>query len=167
MKTIWISSGERPENAENFARISQWWASLSGQTVTWRQRLLDPEKEVEQLDWEPQRFDDKFEIANPQVRGITLYWNKPGSPIEHNTTVRQLELDTLRQQLYVYPQSQQNLVIRVGLPEIEYRKLKLNISEIEIEGDRLIIARDGTQLIEVQLTLSPEQIAQLKRDLPA
>jgi hypothetical protein len=40
LKIVWQSESKTPENAENFDRISQWWASLNGKEVTWVQRLI-------------------------------------------------------------------------------------------------------------------------------
>ncbi|MBD3885538.1 hypothetical protein IFO70_27860 [Phormidium tenue FACHB-886] len=163
---VWQFGSSNPDNAGNFARISHWWAGLGGQEVQWRQRLLTPAGNASELDWEPQRFDETFIIAASEIRGITLYYQKPGSQGDRSTTPQKLELDTLRQQLYVYPQSQKDLVIRVGLPQVTYQQVKLNNPQVAVEAvanGTALTFRDEAQLLEVQVRLSPEALAELKR----
>ena len=167
LKTVWQQGSTNPENANNFAAISQFWTSLNGKEVAWRQRLIPPTGDVTELNWEPQRFDEQFLISNPQVRGITFYWYKPNTPQERSTLPHKLELDALRQQLYIYPQSQKEVVLRVGLPEIVYQKLVLQTPQVECtpKGENYTFTfRDTQQLIEVQVTLSGEQIKNLNLD---
>ncbi len=166
VKTIWQQGGTEANNAENFATISQWWGSLNGKTVTWRQRLIPETGNVQDLNWDPQRFDEEFAIATPAIRGITLYWKKPGTPDERNTTPQKLELNHLQQELYIYPQSQANLVIRVALPQVVYQTVKIAQPQLAIEktGDRtVLIVRDELQRLEIQVNLSPEQLANLQQ----
>jgi hypothetical protein len=163
---VWQLGSSNPDNANNFSTISQWWAGLNGKEVHWRQRLLPPTGKASDLDWEPQRFDEAFVIAMPEARGITLYYQKSGVQGDRNTTPQKLELDTLRQQLYVYPQSQKELAIRVGLPQVTYQKVKLTDPQVAVEANgSLLTFRDETQLLEVQVKLSPEALAQLKQQL--
>jgi hypothetical protein len=165
---VWQLGSSNPENAGNFSTISQWWAGLNGKEVHWRQRLLSPTGSASELDWEPQRFDEAFVIATPEIRGITLYYQKPGAQSERNTTPQKLELDTVRQQLYVFPQSQKEVAIRVGLPQVTYQKVKLVNPQAEIEAiaaGTVLTFRDESQLLEVQVQLSPEALAQLKQQL--
>ncbi|NEQ23335.1 MAG: hypothetical protein F6K28_30115, partial [Microcoleus sp. SIO2G3] len=117
-RTVWQQNSDNPENRMNFAIIQQWWTNLNDKKIAWRQRIIPQTGDVSQLDWELQRFDEVFKLQAPQIRGITLYWRKVDNERERNTTPRKLELDTQSQQLYIYPQSQQELVIRVGVPEI-------------------------------------------------
>lgn len=170
LNTVWQQGSSNPKNADNFDIIRQWWTALAGKEITWRQRMIPPSGDVSELDWEPQKLDELFLVSEPQVRGITLYWIKPDSQNERNTTPHKLELDTRRQQLYIYPQSQQKLVIRVGLPEIVYQKLDLTNPEVEYNqaGENYILTlRDTQQLIEVKVTLSSETLTQLKQQLPS
>jgi len=165
LKTVWQQGSNHLENASNFATISQWWASLNGKEVTWRQRLILQTGDVTELDWEPQRFDEKFLITNPQVRGITFYWYKPNTPQERSTLPHKLELDTLHQQLYIYPQSQKDVVLRVGLPEVVYQKLVLKNPQVECTptGENYTLTlRDSQQLLEIQVILSPAQLKSLQ-----
>jgi len=168
LKTVWQQGSSNAENANNFATISQWWASLNGKEITWRQRLIAQTGDVSQLDWEPQRFDERFLISNPQIRGITLYWRKPDIQQERSTTPHKLELDTLHQQLYIYPQSQPELVLRVGLPEIIYQKLEMKNPQVQLTplGENYILTlHDAQQQLEVKVNLSPGNIDQLKEYL--
>jgi hypothetical protein len=164
----WQLGSSDPNNADHFSAINQWWTGLNGKEVQWRQRLLTPAGNAKELDWEPQRFDETFVIATPEIRGITLYYQKPGSQGDRNTTPQKLELDTLRQQLYVFPQSQKDLVIRVGLPQVVYQQVKLSNPQLLVEAianGTVLTFRDETQLLEVQVKLSPETLAQLKQKL--
>ena len=76
-KLTWQYGSEHPENSANLDAIRQWWSKLSGKTVLWQQRIVPDGEEVGQLDWEPQRFDERFAIAEPELKGITVYWRKP------------------------------------------------------------------------------------------
>ena len=164
--TVWQQGSTNQENPNNFAVIKQWFASLNGKEITWRQRLIPPTADVREIDWEAQRFDELFLISNPEIRGITLYWRKPDSQQERSTTPHKLELDMLRQQLYIYPQSQREVVIRVGLKAAIYQKFELNNPQVEynLEGDGCILTlRDTEQLLEVKVNLSAENLQQFKQ----
>ena len=168
-KIVWQQSSTKPDNASNFAFISQWWFSLDDKEISWQQRLIPQTGELEQLNWEPQRFDEVFELKNPQIRGITLYWRKPDSQQERNTTPHQLVLDTSRQQLYIFPQSQNQLVIRVGLPEILYETIEIKNPELEYSPagqNHILTLRDAQQQLEVKVTLSSDNLQQMKQQLP-
>jgi hypothetical protein len=168
-KIIWQQNSDNPENGNNFAIIQQWWASLNDKKIAWRQRLIPSTGDVSQLDWEPQRFDEVFKLQTPQMRGITLYWRKQDSDQERSTTPRQLELDERSQQLYIYPQSQKELVIRVGIPEIIYQKISITNPQWEgtnVGENYILTLQDKLQQLEVKLTLTPENLAQLKGQLP-
>lgn len=168
-KIIWQQNSDNPANGSNFATIQQWWANLNDKKIAWRQRLIPESGDVSQLDWESQRFDEVFKLESPQIRGITLYWYKPDGNSERSTTPRKLELDTQQQQLYIYPQSQKELVIRVGIPEIVYQKIELTNPEWQSSSageNHILILRDRQQQLEVKLTLSPDNLAQLKEQLP-
>jgi hypothetical protein len=167
--TIWQQGSDSPENGQNFAIIQQWWANLNDQKIAWRQRIIPETGDISELDWEPQRFDEVFKLQAPQIRGITLYWRKPDSQQERSTTPRQLQLDPHSQQLYIYPQSQKELVIRVGIPEIVYQKIE--IKNPQWQGSRagenyILTLRDNQKQLEVKLTLTPDNLNQLKEQLP-
>ena len=169
VKTVWTLGSNDPENTTHFAEISQWWTNLKEQKITWRQRLLDQTQDVSDLNWDSQRFDEVFTVMHPEVRGITLYWQKPDSPQERNITAEKLELDSLRQQLYIFPQSQKKLVIRVELPEVTYQTIKLEepLWHYSDSGESTVLRiRDEKQQLEVQVNLSPESLNQLKQQLP-
>jgi hypothetical protein len=170
-KIIWQQGSDNPENGNNFATIQQWWASLHDQKIMWRQRLI-PQNQMEDvsaLDWEPQRFDEVFKIQMPQIRGITLYWRKPDTNQERSTTPRKLELDKSKEQLYIYPQSQKELVIRVSTPERIYQKLALQNPQWQgtnVGENYILTLRDEQQKLEIKITLSPANLDELKGQLP-
>lgn len=167
-KMVWQQGSTKPENVSNLAFISQWWTDLADKKVTLAQRLISQSGEVDELNWEPQRFDEVFEMKNPQIRGITLYWCKPNSQQERNTTPHQLVLDTRHQQLYIFPQSQQQLVIRVGLPEILYEVIEMQDPQWQyslIGNKHILTLRDAEQHLEVRVTLSSDNFSQLKEQL--
>jgi len=164
LQTIWQLGSNSPENPNNLDTIRQWWVALEGKEVTWRQRLIPDSGDISELDWEPQRFDEIFPIAQPEIRGITLYWRKPNSSTESNTTVQKLALNHTRQELYIFPQSQQELVIRVVLPKVEYQRIELNNPEVFVENN-ILLFQDVKQLLEVQIKLTSEQLNQLKEKL--
>jgi hypothetical protein len=166
LNATWQQNSSNPENVNNLATISQWWASLNGKEITWRQRIVPQSGDVNKLDWEPQRFDERFLISNPQIRGITLYWRKPDSSQERSTTPHKLELDTLRQNIYIYPQSQKEVVIRVGLPEIIYQTIEIDNPQLQLTSigeNYLLTLGDAQQELQVKVTLSPENLNQMKQ----
>lgn len=164
-KIIWQQHGDYPENGTNLAKITKFWTSLQGRKIAWRQRLIPQTENISEIDWEPQRFDEVFKLQSAEIRGITLYWRKADSDREISTTPRQLELDVQQLQLYIYPQSQKELVIRVGIPEIVYQKVEINNPEWEssrIGENYSLILRDKQQQIEVKVMLSPDNMDKLK-----
>ena len=168
-KIVWQQNSTKPENANNLAFISQWWSSLANKEIALAQRLIPQSGEVDELNWEPQRFDEVFELTHPQIRGITLYWRKPDSPQERNTTPSQLVLDTRRQELYIFPQSQNQLVIRVGLPSIPYQTIEMNNPQLEYSPsgqNHILTLRDAQQQLEVKVTLTSDNLSQMKQQLP-
>jgi hypothetical protein len=168
-KLLWQPNSDNPENGANFATIQQWWIGLNDKKIAWRQRLIPETGDVSELDWESQRFDELFKLQMAQIRGITLYWRKPDSDRERSTTPRKLELDPHRQQLYIYPQSQKELVIRVGIPEIVYQKIAITNPQwegISTGENHILTLQDKQQQLEIKLTLSPDNLDRLKEQLP-
>ena len=169
MSTItWEQGSNNPENADNFAIIKQWFTNLNSKEISWKQRLIPPNGDVREIEWEAQRFDENFIIFNSSIRGITLYWQKPDAPQERSTTPFKLELDNLKQNLYIYPQSQKDVVIRLTLLEAVYQKFQLLNPQIEVSrlGENyVLILRDEKGKIEAKIALTPEKISQLKQQL--
>ena len=168
-KIIWQQGSSNPENADNFQKISEWWSALHGKEVTWRQRIAAPTAPVEDLNWEPQRFDEAFVISNPQIRGITLFWAKPDAPEEKGFTASKLELHNLSQHLYIYLQSQKDVVIRVGLPEINYQVVEVtnpSLHSVAAGAGCVLILKDDRQLLELRVALTSDRLNQLKQLLP-
>lgn len=167
-KIIWQQGSNKPENPSSLAYISQWWSTLANKDVTLAQRVIPQTGEVDELNWEQQRFDEVFEIQNPEIRGITLYWRKPNISQERNTTPSQLVLDTRRQQLYIFPQSQKELVMRVALPQIIYETIEMKNPQIEynLAGENhTLTLQDAQQKQEVKIILSSNNFNQLKAQL--
>jgi hypothetical protein len=167
--TIWQHHSDNPENGNNFATIRQWWTNLNGQKIAWRQRIIPQTGKISELNWEAQRFDELFNLQTPQIRGITLYWRKSDTEQERSTTPRKLELDPQNQQLYIYPQSQKELVIRVGIPEIIYQKIAITNPQWECTRageNHILTLRSKQQQLEIKLTLTPDNLDQLKLQLP-
>jgi hypothetical protein len=168
LTTVWQQGSANLDNPNNFAMIQQWFATLNGKEITWRQRLIPPTADVREIDWESQRFDEIFTVSNPEIRGITLYWRKSDSQQERSITPHKLELDKLHQQLYIYPQSQKEVVIRVGIPQITYQQIELNNPELQYsknDNAHILTLRDTNQFLEIKVTLSAETIDLLKNQI--
>jgi hypothetical protein len=59
-------------------------------------------------------------------------------------------------------------VLRVALPQVIYQQIKITQPQLTITqaaGQSLLIVKDETQHLEIQVSLSPEQIADLKQQL--
>jgi len=169
LRSVWQYGSNSPENSNHFATISQWWQNLNGKEILWQQRLMPATAEATNLNWEPQRFDEKFLVVNPAIRGITLYWQKPDSSQERSTTVHKLELDQLHQQLYIFPQSQKEVVIRVELPQVALQTVFMKNPQWQVapNGDNyLLTLRDERQQVVVQATFDSTQMNRLKQQLP-
>ncbi len=160
MRIVWQQGSSNPDNVVNFNDICQWWGSLSKKEVAWAQRLIPEDNNVNQIDWQTQRFDEKFMIQTPEIRGITLYWYKLGDNAQRNLTPKKLELDLTKGQLYIYPASQAQVVIRIAIPQVKYQVVDLNNPQIAAnsgEENFLLLLRDSQQKIEVKLNLSSEK----------
>jgi hypothetical protein len=167
-KIIWLSSSSDPDNGNYLDAIRQWWTTLHDREISWQQRLLPPSGNPEELNWETVRFDEVFAIVTPELRGITLYWHKPGDGQEHNITVRKLELDRLHACLYIYSQAQQQVVLRVALKQVSYQTLELSHPQCVYfaDGDhRVLRFRDAGQQLDVKVILSTEEVGKLKQQL--
>jgi hypothetical protein len=167
-KIIWQQDTSNPENANNLAKIGQWWASLKDREIVWKQRLIPTDGDLTAIDWEQQRFDEKFALKEPQLRGITIYWRKPDSERELNITVKKLELDLAKQQIYIYPQLQPQVVIRVNTPEIIYQTIELTnpqVAATAVGDNYLLLLRDTEQQLQVKVILSHPSWEKLVKDL--
>jgi len=162
LQTVWESGSNNPENAENFDNIAQWWKNLNGKEISWVERLIPQIGGMSEIHWHPQRFDVTFVIVNPEIREETLYWYKPDSPVQRNTTVQKLELDNLQQQLYLYPQLESEVVIRIGFSEVKYQTLELNNPEVALGEDNILLLWEAEQELEIKISLSNENLAKLK-----
>ena len=115
------------------------------------------------LDWQPQKFDARLIVRNLEVKGITLYWRNSNTD-ERNITPSKLCLNSNKQKLYIFPQSQSQVVIRVSLPATVYQKLDLVNPQIAATvkgGKGTILLRDETQKVEVKVALTQVLVKQL------
>jgi hypothetical protein len=163
--TVWQYGSNNPENATNLDTIRQWWGGLQGEEIHLQQRLIPTDGDLSGLNWEAQKFDETFAIANPEIRGITLFYFKPDNPQERSLTPSKLELHRLQQHLYIFPQSQPGIVVRVELPKVQYQTITVNHPEIAVSQNGVILLRDTEQLIEVKVMLTPEEMEKLKGKL--
>jgi hypothetical protein len=160
---LWQSANLNPDNRENFQIINQWWQDLNLKEIFWQQRLIPENGRIDDINWDSQNFDEKFMIQMPQVRGITLYWHKSTFADERSMTPKQLILDREQEQLYIYPQSQSNLVIRVTKPHLVYQKIELKNPLMvgkKSASEYILLVRDKEQQIEVKINLSPDNYRQ-------
>jgi hypothetical protein len=166
MKTdlIWQQNNAGADNRENLEAIATWWSDLHGKEVIWQQRLISASEDLKDIDWQPQQFDKKLVLNYAQLKGITIYWQEGNSDIERNITAGKLQLDTTEQKLYIYPQSQSQVVICVTLPGIVYQKIELNnpLAVATSKGDNyLLLLRDREQKLELKITLDRVKMKQL------
>ena len=161
---IWQQNSIDSHNADNLSAIADWWSHLNGQEVTWQQRLIPDNGDLEAIDWQPQKFDEKLLLQTTQIRGITIFWRNAPMADERNITPSKLQLDLTRQQLYVFPQSQSQVVISISLPKIVYQKINLNNPQLATSiknNGGVILLRDESQQLEIQVTLDQEQLQHL------
>lgn len=165
---IWQQNSSDPSNADNLDAIAQWWSNLDEKEVAWQQRLIPPSEDLVEINWEQQKFDEKFILHTPQLRGITIFWCQDKVADERNITPSKLQLDLTHQQLYVIPQSQSQVVIRISLPGIVYEKLNLVNPQIAAnmkDSEGIILLRDQAQKLEIKVTLNNEKLNQLLKSL--
>ncbi|WP_013323540.1 hypothetical protein [Gloeothece verrucosa] len=165
----WQQDSDNPDNAQNLSLIGQWWEKLDSQEVSWQQRILPSNGDIDELDWSSQRFDEKISLQKPQMRGITLYWYSPSFKDERSTTPRQLTLDMTKGDLYIYPQSQTQLVIRINKPQIVFQTVEVNDPLIvgnSVGDNYVLLLRDKQQQLQVKITLTPHSLQQLLASLP-
>ena len=161
---VWQQNSSSLDNDDNLNQISRWWSDTAGKEVTWQQRLVPSSNSLEDLDWQPQKFDEQLILQAPEMRGITLYWCNSKTMDERNITPNKLCLDLTKQRLYIFPQSQSQVVISVSLPATVYQKINLINPQIAatVKNDRgTILLRDKTEKVEVKVVLNLSQITQL------
>ncbi|MEI6064707.1 MAG: hypothetical protein WCQ26_08960 [Pseudanabaena sp. ELA748] len=165
----WILGSTDPEAEANLARISLWWSSLADQEIIWQQRPVTENTDRLEIDWSKQAPDEVFAIQTPTLRGITLYWFKPSSPEERNISVSYIQLDMHNQQLDVMPSSGRNYQLRITLPKIVYQKIQVTDPQfgslLQPNGEAVLLFRDETQRLEIQIDLSAANVTLLKQKL--
>jgi len=174
METLinWSANSNDADAEAKLLRITEWWQNLAGQEVIWQQREVTASQSASDLDWQAQKFDEKFYIQAPTLKGITLYWRKPDQPqdqSDRNLTVSALELDLFNQTLVATPSSGRNYLIKVTAPKVVFQTIKLTDPQIGVlkqeSGSAVILCRDEAQRLEVQITLSAQSLANLMAKL--
>ncbi|GFE69245.1 hypothetical protein [Chroococcus sp. FPU101] len=164
---IWQQDRTPAENAVPLTQIEQWWQDLNLKQVSWQQRLIPENGEI---NWEAQRFDENMTLEMPQIRGITLYWHKFTFEDERSITPQKLILDPVAETLEIYPQSQSNLVIRISKLGVIYQKFELTDPLIvgkTTDKQTILLLRDKQQQLEIKIHLSSNSLKQLLNTLQA
>ena len=162
---IWQENSLDLKNGDNLNAIAEWWSDLNGKEVSWQQRLIPSSKDFEDIDWQPQKFDEQFVLQATQVKGITLYWRNDKIVDERNITPTKMQLDLIKQQLLFIPQSQSQVVISISLPGIVYQKIDLvnpQVAATTKDGAGIILLRDETQKLEIRVTLDRDRLDLLR-----
>ncbi|PIE32736.1 hypothetical protein CSA56_14195 [candidate division KSB3 bacterium] len=166
MRITWQFGSEDPENSKNFTTITTWWKALQAQTVVWKQRLIPKDGN---LDWSSQKYDESFTFFEADVRGITFYWRKEEADKMSGITPSKLEFAPALQRLYVYPESQNNLVIRIEIPEPVHQSFTIDKpgwfgeKKADDSGDYELIARDHVSHTEFLITLDKDNLESLRQ----
>ena len=162
---VWQQNSTDLNNGDNLKAIAQWWSNLNGKEVSWQQRLIPASGSLLDIDWQPQKFDEKFILQTPQLKGITLYWRNDKIADLRNITPTELQLDTIQQQLLIVPQSQSQVAINISLPEVVYQKVNLTNPQVAAttkDSGGIILLRDETQKLEIRVTLDRGQLDLLR-----
>ncbi len=161
---IWQQNSRDRNNGDNLEAIANWWSNLADKEINWQQRLIPSDNDLQKIDWQPQKFDEIFVLQTPQLRGITLFWRTEKIADERNITPSKLQLDLNQQQLYIFPQSQSQVAIKINVPELIYQKLNLvnpQIAATTKDDGGILLLRDAAQKLEIKVILGSEQLNQL------
>lgn len=169
-RLVWYQGTTDVDGVATFAMIQDWWAGLSHKRIIWQQRLMGMATDPASLDWTAQRFDEQFTIVNSEIRGITLYWSKADDHSKvQNTTPQRLEFDLEKQQLYIFPVSQNDLVLRVTLPQKTLKTIRVMEPEFSVtveNGQGVLTFKSEADLLKVEVVLSSESLLAFKQKLP-
>ena len=161
----WQQNSSQLNNADNLKAIAQWWFDLNGKEISWQQRLIPPGVNLSDIDWQPQKFDERFVIQATQLRGITLYWHNHKIADERNITPTMMQLDLTQQQLLIVPQSQSQVAINIGLLGVVYQKIDLvnpQMAATTKNSRGIILLQDETQKLEIRVTLDRDRLELLR-----
>ncbi|MGD1921982.1 MAG: hypothetical protein ACFCAD_25675 [Pleurocapsa sp.] len=162
---VWQQNSSDVQNGDNLSKIASWWSDLNGKEVNWQQRLISTSGDLQDIDWQPQKFDEKFVLQTTQLRGVTLFWRSNKIADERNITPIKMQLDLTQQQLLVIPQSQSQVVIRISLPGVVYQKVDLSNPQVAAtvkDGKGIILLRDETQKLEIRVSLDRDRLDLLR-----
>ena len=165
---VWQQNSDDLNNGDNLKAIARWWSDLDGKEVSWQQRLLPSNGDLQDVDWQPQKFDEKFVMQATELRGITLYWRNNKIADERNITPAKMQLNLTQKQLSIVPQSQSQIVINISLPGVVYEKIALTNPQIAAttKDDRgILLLRDETQKLEIRVTLDRDHLDLLRERL--
>lgn len=144
------------EGEIKLAQIKEWWQGLTGKQLLWQQRPIPPDNDFSSVNWEPQKFDEEFIPIKTDLRGITLYWQRPTDTTERNLTPISLKLDRVAQTLDIMPDSSRNYFVRVTSKEPAYQLIRLLYPQLELRQNSLVF-KDEATMTAVEVELTPEQ----------
>ncbi len=142
------------------ALIKEWWQGLTGKEVLWQQRPIPEDNDLSKVNWELQKFDEEFVPLKTELRGITLYWQRPTDTAERNLTPAALRLDRQALTLDIMPDSTRNYFVRVTSKEPTYQLIRLVYPQMELY-DNALIFKDEVTMTAIEVELTPEQVAQI------
>ncbi|MCS6958823.1 MAG: hypothetical protein RMK91_02100 [Pseudanabaenaceae cyanobacterium SKYGB_i_bin29] len=149
-----------PDSETKLAEIKGWWQNLLGKPILWQQRPLPEDKDLSKINWEVLKLDEEFVPVKMDLRGITLYWQRPTDSSEHNLTPSALKLDRQAQTLDVLPDSTRNYVVRITSREPVYQVIRLFQPQVEVRGE-ILVFKDATTMTAVEVELTAEQKQQI------
>ena len=162
---VWQRDSNDLSNSDNLKAIARWWSNLNGKEISWQQRLIPPNGDLSNIDWQPQKFDEKLVIYATQLRGITLFWHSNQIAEERNITPAKMQLNSTQQQLLIVPQSQSKVVININLPKMIYQKIDLvnpQIAATTKNNQGIILLADESQKLEIRVTLDWDRLELLR-----
>lgn len=161
----WQQDSTDPASADRLQEIARWWSDLQGKEVSWKQRLIPASGDLQDIDWQPQKFDEQLVLHSPELKGITLFWRSDKVADERNITAVKMQLNLTQQQLLIVPQSQSQVAISISLPVTVYQKIDLSYPQVAAkikEDSGIILLRDEAQKLEIRVTLNRGQLDSLR-----
>ncbi len=149
-----------PEGEEKLAQIKEWWQNLTGKDILWQQRPIPPDRNIEAVNWDIQKFDEEFSPLQTDLRGITLYWQRPKDEAERNLTPVALKLDRKAQTLDIIPDTSRNYFVRVTSKEPTYETIRLNSPLLELYPG-YVVFKDPKTMTAAEVELTPAQAQQI------
>ncbi len=161
----WQQNSTDPDNADRLQEIARWWSGLKGKEVSWKQRLIPASGDLQDIDWQPQKFDEKLILHSPELKGITLFWRRNKVADERNITAVKMQLNLTQQKLLIVPQSQSQVAISISLPVTILQKIDVSNPQVAAkikEDSGIILLRDEAQKLEIRVTLDRDRLDLLR-----